>query len=130
MAPPDGHDHDDVGSTDPRAVAYATPRALLDAITARIRNAVELGSPYTASQLRRQLAYDRLLARVFLAAPERWVLKGAGNLLARLPHARYSLDLDLLYAGELDTAADALRDAARRNLGDHFRFEVGSPEKP
>ena len=129
MAPPDGHDHDDVGSTDPRAVAYATPRALLDAITARIRNAVELGSPYTASQLRRQLAYDRLLARVFLAAPERWVLKGAGNLLARLPHARYSLDLDLLYAGELDTAADALRDAARRNLGDHFRFEVGSPRE-
>ena len=90
---------------------------------------MELGSPYTASQLRRQLAYDRLLTRVFLATPTLWGLKGAGNLLARLPHARYSLDLDLLYEGELDAAVDALREAAARDLGHHFHFEIGTPRQ-
>lgn len=124
MTSPDGHDLPP--SSDRPAVAYDTPRALLDAIAARVRNAVEAGSPYTASQLRRQFAYDRLLARVFLAEPDRWVLKGAGNLLARIPHARYSLDLDLLYTGELNAAVDALREAAGRDLGDHFRFDIGS----
>ncbi len=123
MTPTDGHDRTDPVSSP--AVPYATPRALIDAITTRIRNAVTAGSPYTASQQRRQLAYDRLLARVFLAAPERWVLKGAGNLLARIPRARYSLDLDLLYEGELDAAVEGLRLAAAQDLRDHFRFEIG-----
>lgn len=118
--PPSPHDH-----TPSTELPYATPQAMLDAITARIRNAVEAGGPYTASQLRRQLAYDRLLARVFLTDPDRWVLKGAGNLLARLAGARYSLDLDLLFEGRLEAAAQALRAAVRRDLGDHFRFEVG-----
>ena len=46
-------------------------------------------------ELQRQFADDRLLARAF-SGPEadRWVLKGAGPLLARLPDARHSRDID------------------------------------
>jgi hypothetical protein len=111
-----------------RPAGYATAQALLDAIASRVRNAVEAGSPYRPNELRRQLAYDRLLARVFTVAPDRWVLKGAGNLLARMPEAaRFSLDVDLFYRGELDAAVQALLESAQLDLGDHFRFEVGRP---
>lgn len=67
---------------------------------------------------------------MFLTDPERWVLKGAGNLLARIPEdARYSLDIDLLYQGGLDEAVLALREAARLDIGDHFRFEIATARK-
>jgi len=53
-------------------------------------------------------------------------------LLARLPQAPHSRDLDLAYLainddrsdGDLDEAVGSLREAAGRDLGDHFRFEV------
>jgi hypothetical protein len=52
------------------------------------------------------------------------VLKGATALLARLHgQARHSIDIDLYdQAGSLDDAEAALRAAADRDVGDHFRF--------
>jgi hypothetical protein len=90
-------------------------------------------------ELQRQFAYDRLLARAFSGPDaDRWVLKGAGALLARLPDARHSRDIDLAYgiadgrrvdtdtrvAVEPGEADEALRSAADRDLGDFFRFEI------
>ena len=80
------------------------------------------------SDLHRQFAYDRLLCRVFSADPDRWVLKGAIAMLARLEGiSRHSLDVDLLYsrADDLREAEEALRSAAAGDLGDHFRFTIG-----
>jgi predicted nucleotidyltransferase component of viral defense system len=49
------------------------------------------------TDLLRQFAYDRLLCRVFISDPERWVLKGATAMLARLEGvARHTRDVDLL----------------------------------
>jgi hypothetical protein len=65
---------------------------------------------------------------VFSVDPDRWVLKGAIALLARLEGiSRHSLDVDLLYsrADDLREAEDALRTAAARDLGDQFRFTIG-----
>ena len=78
-------------------------------------------------QLQRQFAYDRLLARLFTAADaDAWVLKGAGALLARLHTARHSVDIDLYRRrGDLTAAEEALRQAARSDLGDYFTFDVG-----
>jgi hypothetical protein len=91
-------------------------------------------------ELQRQFAYDRLLARAFMGPDaERWVLKGAGALLVRLPEARHSRDIDLAFTptpvqGDLpadpqdgaavEAAVRSLVDAAGRDLGDHFRFEI------
>jgi hypothetical protein len=94
------------------------------AITDKIKAAAQ-ASTFTAGELRRQFAYDRLLARLFLDDPQRWVLKGGGGLLARLPQARRSLDLDLYHAGlhgDLDEAISALRTAGATDLGDYFEF--------
>ena len=79
------------------------------------------------NQLQRQFAYDRLLTRLFSAAgADTWVLKGAGALLARLHAARHSVDLDLYWrSDELAAAEQALRSAAKLDLGDYFTFGLG-----
>jgi hypothetical protein len=76
------------------------------------------------SSLQRQFAYDRMLCRVFSAEPDRWVLKGATAMLARLGvDARHTRDIDLLSrTGDLDEADQALRGAAGLDLGDYFTF--------
>ncbi len=106
---------------------YATPAALRSAITDRLRSAANADPGRNLADLRRQFAYDRLLYRVFTGEDrDRWVLKGATALLARLRgQARHSVDIDLFdRAGTLDDAEAALRAAAARDAGDHFRFEL------
>ncbi len=90
------------------ALPYDSARAFDAALKDRFRLTAKQG-PYSVAELRRQFAYDRLLARVFTAHPERWILKGGGGLLARIPgQARHSLDIDLFYRGELDAAVSDL----------------------
>lgn len=107
---------------------YASPQALRRAVTDRLRELAEQRSSARLGDLLRQFAYDRLLARVFTADPDRWVLKGAAAMLARLPAAaRHSKDIDLYsQTGDLDEAERALRRAATVDLGDYFRFELGA----
>jgi hypothetical protein len=78
------------------------------------------------SGLQRQFAYDRLLCRVFRAEPNRWVLKGATAMLARLgASARHTRDIDLLSrSGDLEEAGRALRAAAAIDLNDYFTFTL------
>ena len=105
-------------------VPYGSARDFERALTDRIANAAA-SSPHGIAEIRRQFAYGRLLARLFITQPERWVLKGATGLLARLPlRARHSIDVDLYYEGEIDGALTALRDAAEADLGDFFTFDI------
>jgi hypothetical protein len=75
----------------------------------------------------REIAYRRLLARVFATQPERWVVKGGAALLLRLDPNRTSNDIDLAYivqGGEHGIAVAALVEAAEHNVGDFFEFEI------
>lgn len=102
---------------------YADPTALRRGVTDRLRTLAREQQVQLAD-LQRQFAYDRLLARLFLSEPDRWVLKGATALLARLHGAaRHTVDIDL-YRPEarLEEAEAALRTAAAIDLGDFFRF--------
>jgi Nucleotidyl transferase AbiEii toxin, Type IV TA system len=106
---------------------YASPQALRQAVRDRLRE-IAAGRPNARpNDLPRQFAYDRLLARVFIADPDRWVLKGATAMLARLPAAaRHSKDIDLYSRhGDRAEAAESLREAARLDIGDYFRFTLG-----
>lgn len=105
---------------------YADPAALRQAIADRLRQLARERPGAQLSDLQRQFAYDRLLARVFSAEPNAWVLKGATALLARLEgSARHTLDIDLYRLGaRLDEAEVALRAAASADLGDYFRFTL------
>jgi hypothetical protein len=98
----------------------ATRRALIDRTKAR--------HPEQVQQRTREIAYRRLLARLFATQPERWVVKGGVALLLRLDPNRTSNDIDLAYvaqAGEHAVALKALVEAASHDLGDFFEFEVG-----
>jgi len=120
------HDHEDADVTSASSqLPYATPRALEAAITDKVAAVIAAGSFYNHDELRKHIAYDRLLARVFIAEPERWLLKGGGALLARIPGARHSKDLDLAYAGDIAKATMALSEGAAVDLFDFFTFTVG-----
>lgn len=105
---------------------YADPAALRRAIADRLRQLVRHRPGAQLADLQRLFAYDRLLARVFGAEPDTWVLKGATALLARLAGAaRHTLDVDLYRPdGRLEEAEAALRSAASVDLGDFFRFTL------
>ena len=118
---------------------YATSGALRTALETRLlersrREAVDL------HRLRRQVAFDRLLARMFDAsqpAHDAWVLKGGYALELRFHRARATKDLDLTVraTSSVQTSAEhqaaALRErlqiAASVQLADFFVFDVGEP---
>jgi Nucleotidyl transferase AbiEii toxin, Type IV TA system len=106
---------------------HASPNALREAIVARANTAARANPRFNVQQLLRQFAYARLLARVFTLEPENWVLKGGVSLLARLPNARHSLDVDLWGTQHsLAEAERALERASAVDLGDHTSFDVGA----
>jgi hypothetical protein len=112
---------------------YATAGAFRTALEARLnerarRDGVDL------HRLRRQVAFDRLLARMFdRSQPIRngWVLKGGYALEMRFHMARSTKDLDLTVrsapgpAGDSISLRERLQIAASIELPDFFTFIVG-----
>jgi len=114
---------------------YATAGAFRTALETRLlersrRDGVDL------QRLRRQVAFDRLLVRMFdpsLRVRDSWVLKGGYALELRFREARSTRDLDFTIRSGLQTgegdAVTALRErllsAALVRLPDYFGFIVG-----
>lgn len=106
---------------------YASAQAFGAAITDRLK-VLAAASGRPASQLRRQFAYDRLLARLFITEPQEWILKGGVSMIARLSSARHTADVDLVAAANSVDAADGgLHAAAAQDLGDFFSFRFEPP---
>ncbi len=102
---------------------------------ARFRQALErrLGDRSKATgssliRLRKTVVFERLLARLAIAAPGRWTLKGALALDFRLgDRSRTTKDLDLVRSDDDEEAAVGdLIEAASRDLGDYFAFSIES----
>jgi hypothetical protein len=108
------------------SVRYTSAQAFGAAVTDRLASLAG-GPGRSLSQLRRQFAYDRLLARLFTAAPNEWILKGGVAMIARLATARHTADVDLV-AREHSTegALAALHSGAGEDLGDFFTFRLGA----
>ena len=121
---------------------YETPQAFRNALEARLRTgAQERG--LDLQRLQRQVAFERLLARLFVGDDPLWLLKGGYALELRLTdQARSTLDLDMSVPeperlalraapGEELSATqvvyERLQQAAHRNLNDGFEFLVGRP---
>jgi len=105
-------------------VAYESPRALDTSIKDRLASAART-SPYSIAEMRRHIAYDRLLARVFLRDPDGWVLKGGTGLLARIPGvARHTVDVDLFRSTSTRDLVGDLVTAGEDDLGDFFSFDI------
>jgi hypothetical protein len=103
---------------------YGSPGAFRRALTDRLR-AISQASRWTLPQLQRQIAYDRLLERLYLV-DDGWIVKGAAALLARGLGMRATIDVDVYRAQARAVAETELREAAGRDIGDWFRFEISA----
>jgi len=103
---------------------YTTPPAFRRALTDRLKKMAG-DTRWNLPQLQRQVAYDRLLERLYIV-DDGWIVKGATALLARDLGVRGSLDVDLYREAAREVAEAELRQAATSDLGDWFRFEIGA----
>lgn len=103
---------------------YATATAFRTALEERLLAlSRQRGLPLV--RLRKLVAFERLLARLIVAAPDRWVLKGALAFHFRLAaRFRTTKDMDLGRWDDERAATDDLVAAQYVELGDHFRFAV------
>ena len=113
---------------------YASAEAFRGALEVRLNKAAET-ELIQINRLRRQVAFDRLLARLFRIDPAPWVLKGGYALELRFRTARTTVDIDLTVqriAAATEAEAnqivrDMLQDAASFSLGDWFEYAIGPP---
>jgi len=103
---------------------YATADRFRIALEDRLR-ARALAGRLPVTRLRKEVVFDRLLARLLVVAPDRWILKGGLALDYRLgDRARTTKDMDL---GRQDTAEASTRDlmaAARLDLSDYLLYTI------
>jgi hypothetical protein len=104
--------------------SYTTPAAFRRALTDRLKELTKT-SRWSLPQLQRQMAYDRLLERLY-TVNDSWVVKGATALLAREIGVRGTLDVDVYRDAAQETVEMDVRSAADLDLGDWFRFELGA----
>lgn len=106
-----------------RPDGYATPAAFWTAVRAAVRNdGGKSGVP--ARDLVQLQLFDRFLSRVN-ADPDTtpFRLKGGTRMLAFIPSARATVDIDLEVARcDVDAAVDALSDLVRVDNGDRLQF--------
>jgi Nucleotidyl transferase AbiEii toxin, Type IV TA system len=109
---------------------YATGTALRAALEERLKQ-IAKAENVELQRLRRQVAFDRFLARLFHGADTEWVLKGGYAMELRFQIARATKDLDFTVRTVSASAGDAvlgqLQEAGRRDLSDFFLFRVGAP---
>ncbi|GAC1513510.1 MAG: hypothetical protein NVS1B3_18000 [Candidatus Dormibacteraceae bacterium] len=103
---------------------YATATAFRTALEQRLLNRSR-ESGISLVRLRKSVVFDRLLARLVVVAPDRWVLKGALALDYRLgPGTRTTMDVDLGRSDDERTATEDFIKAQAADLDDFFVFAV------
>ena len=103
---------------------YESAHAFRDALEQRLRNQAQ-STGAAVMRLRKRVAFERYLARLATAAPERWTLKGAFALDLRLGlGTRTTKDIDLARTDDEQTATADLMAAAALDLGDFFSYRV------
>ncbi|MGH9667736.1 MAG: nucleotidyl transferase AbiEii/AbiGii toxin family protein [Bryobacteraceae bacterium] len=120
----------------PPSRTYATAGAFRRALEERLKRASQ-AEQVDPNRLRRQVSFDRLLARLFREESAPWALKGGYALELRFKAARSTVDIDLTLqqvTAAASSGADTnqvvrsmLQSAANVALGDWFQFEIGAP---
>lgn len=109
-------------------------QAIESRINARSSNHAEL------QRLRRLVAFDRLLAKLFLDQNSPWIVKGGYGLEVRYGlKARTTKDVDLAVpvigsraenpATTIQKLWEDLQEAAARDIGDHFAIHIAAPRQ-
>lgn len=116
---------------------YTTAAAFRRALEDRLR-ILALNEKVDLQRLRKEVAFDRFLARLFHSNRPPWILKGGYAMELRIKEARSTRDIDLALRETLSkhkglsqnlTILEALRESALNDLGDFFTFLVGEPTR-
>ncbi len=108
---------------------YRSGAAFRQALEERLLRSRERGTPLV--RLRESVVFDRLLARLLIAAPGRWVLKGALAPDFRLgERTRTTKDMDLIRNDSEDAATSDLMAAQAVQLDDFFNFSFEKAGRP
>jgi hypothetical protein len=119
---------------------YATAAAFRRALEDRLQDITRKES-VDLQRLRRQVAFDRLLARLFQAAQPLtlpWVLKGGYAMELRIEAARTTKDIDLTMCSDFSSGEkkddkknlavlENLQEAAAFSSDDFFVYTIGEP---
>ena len=114
---------------------YATAQAFRRALEDRLQS-ISQRDHIDLQRLRREVAFDRMLARLFASDPAPWVLKGGYLMELRLRVARSTRDVDLTLRGRASLIREDLKDrnqavrellqnSASTDLGDFFAYVIG-----
>ena len=107
---------------------YASGIALRTALEERLKR-VTREEGVDLQRLRRQVAFDRFLARLFPDAGADWILKGGYAMELRFQTARATRDLDFTVRaaqpGDGDGLLKQLQDAGAKDAGDFFYYRIG-----
>jgi hypothetical protein len=109
-------------------VRYATATAFRTALEARLL-AHSPATRLSLDRLRKQVVFERILARLLVVAPDRWILKGGFAPDVRLgTHARPTKDVDLSRHDDVEHATADMVAAQSTDVGDYFQFVVERTE--
>jgi len=105
---------------------YRDWTAISRAIKAAARKAVHEGAAMDLDAQIRLAYFDRFLVRVFADGEDsEWMLKGGVSMLARVPRARATKDVDLASsAADLEQAEESLKRCVDVDFGDHVLFRL------
>jgi hypothetical protein len=115
--------------------SYATAGAFRRALEERLKG-ISQTEKIDLNRLRRQVSFDRLLARLFRDDAAPWVLKGGYALELRFKSARSTIDIDLTINRFTETTEggesvarvrETLQERAGVSLDDWFEFLIGPP---
>lgn len=107
---------------------YETIAAFESALRAKLHSIAD--ERRTFQDLRRQVAFGRVLARLQLAAPDAWLLKGGAALEYRIERARATLNLDISTELDVERMSELLAVSAAATLDDYFQITLGEREHP
>ncbi len=104
---------------------YATGSAFRVALETRLK-AISDAEGIDLQRLRRQVSFDRFLARLFAAPESPWLLKGGYAMELRIQSARTTKDIDLTLPAEHAShdILDELQRGVSPDTGDFFEFTV------
>jgi hypothetical protein len=108
--------------------------AFRQALEARLNDSAKRDG-VDVQRLRRQVAFDRLLSRLFSEGRADWALKGGYAMELRIARARTTRDIDLALRRQIAADGDVLnlrmlemlQTAAAMDKGDFFTYTIGEP---
>ncbi len=114
---------------------FKTPTDFRRSLEARLKS-IATKNNQDLQRLRRKVAFERLLARIFHQDSDSFVLKGGYAMELRFATARATKDVDLTCLSRVDdlhlvienVIMRELRNLVKADLKDYFVFEVGSAQ--